>query len=800
MAIINKKSIADPQDICRLAVELGVSNATAAVLINRGIDNEEIGRQFLDCDDSALNDPFEMLGMYEATALIDEAIEEEKRITIYGDYDVDGITSTCILYKYLKSIGAKVNCYIPNRFTEGYGMNMEAMSKIASKGTDIIIAIDCGITSVNEVALAKELGMDVMIVDHHNPPPVLPDADVIVNPKQIDCEYPFKELCSAGLAMKIVEAHGGKEAAAEYYDVAAIGTVADIVPLMNENRFFVKKGIEKINKSPCCGVKALKTVAGYQDKPINARGIAFGLAPRLNAAGRMSSAKDGLSMFLADDFRAAFDIAMKLNEYNEERRKIEHDIYAAGVTGFEAVEMCNKKINIVTGEGWNKGVIGIAASRFVEQYHRPAIVISCSDDICTASARSIPGFDIYDALCQCKELYTKFGGHSQAAGFSLPRANIPEFVQRLEAYADDHISEGMLIPTIDCETKLMPVDINIKTAKELALLEPYGKDNEAPLFWADMLEFKNAVIIGKEKNVLKTSLIAGGLTIDCVGFGKAEYIDIANCAAAKSAVFSVDLNQWQGVEKVQLALKELKLGIRTAGDIEAVANTMAGRLFEAWDSGFVCDSKQSEAQSSIDEMFGEMAQHRMGSLVIVNDRASLERLLTLAVQNDFCDSMDIHIGTLPKGHEFGANTVLAMPYTDCVEKGEFARIFVSEYTDASKFTQVKNFTVYESHSPYSGLTKHDRNAFAAMYKALHELAPKLAQWSMLSGVIEVLTGATGMALSVFDMKLVLNVFSQLGFLTYEEANGMVKVSFAGNIKKRQLTDSGMFNKYCGLMI
>lgn len=798
MPVINKKSNADPQMICRLAVQLGISNAAAAVLINRGIDSEEDGRRFLDCDDSLLNDPFEMLGMYEAIDLINEAIDEEKRITIYGDYDVDGITSVCILYKYLKSTGAKVNCYIPNRFTEGYGMNLDAIGKIASKGTDIIIAIDCGITSVNEVALAKELGMDVMIVDHHNPPETLPDADVILDPKQKDCMYPFKELCSAGLAMKIVEAHGGIDAAAQFYDVAAIGTVADVVPLMNENRYYVKRGIEKINSSPCCGVKALKTVAGYQDKAISARGVAFGLAPRLNAAGRMASAKDGLNLFLSDDFKVAFDIALRLNEYNEERRKTEKEIYDTGMLGIG--NMCDKKINIVTGEGWNKGVIGIAASRFVEQYHRPTIVISCGDDICTASARSIPGFDIYDALCTCRDLYTKFGGHSQAAGFSLPRNNIPELIKRLEAYAEEHITEDMLIPAIDCEIKLSPADINIKMAKELSLLEPFGKDNEAPVFYADMLEFKNSVIIGKEKNVLKTSLNAGPLTIDCVGFGKADYIDTVNCSAAKSAVFSVDVNQWNGVEKVQLGLKDLKLTVTTEKDVEAITYAMDEKLYEAFDNGFVKDTPANTAQFSIAQVFDEVKSHKMGSLVIVNDADTLKELFELITQNDFGTNIDIHIGSLPKAHEFGANTLLVMPYTDCVPGGEFSRIYISEYIDASKFKNINECSVYRSEQPFEGMIRHDRETFAKIYKALRDQSMTLVQWSMLTSVAQMLSNATGIDLGSFDVKLMLNVFRQLEFLSFEESDGMVKINFAGNVKKRQLTESRLFCKYCDLNI
>lgn len=799
MAVINKKSNADPGDICRLAVQLGVSNATAAVLINRGINSEEIGRQFLDCDDSLLNDPFDMLGMYEAVDLISEAVEEGRRITIYGDYDVDGITSVCILYKYLKSIGARVNCYIPNRFTEGYGMNMEAITKIASKDTEIIIALDCGITSINEVALAKELGLDVMIVDHHNPPEQLPDADIILNPKQEGCEYPFKELCSAGLAMKIVQAHGGIDAAREYIDVAAVGTVADIVPLMNENRYFVKQGIDKINRSPCCGIKALKTVAGYQDKPINARGVAFGLAPRLNAAGRMSSAKDGLNMFLAEDFKTAFDIAVRLNEYNEERRRIEREIYDTGLGGL-GDRMCDKRINIVTGEGWNKGVIGIAASRFVEQYHRPAIVISCGDDVCTASARSIPGFDIYDALCTAKDLYTKFGGHSQAAGFSLPRANIPEFTARLEKYAEEHITEEMLIPAIDCEIKLSPADINTKMAKELSSLEPFGKDNESPLFYADGLEFRNSVIIGKDKNVLKTALGAGGLSIDCVGFGKADYIDIVNCSAPKSAVFSVDINQWQGVEKVQLGLKELKIGVETDNDIDGILDAMYMRHYEAFESGFAADKRVPGDRMELDDVFNELSAHKMGTLVVVNDRITAKELLQRIVKADIGGNVDIHIGKIPHAHEFGANTLLLMPYQGCIQKGEYTKVFLPEYIDGAAFGDIGEYGVYRSHSPYMDCKKHDRNAFAGVYKAMHEQVPKLSQWCTLDYARQILVKTSGVELSTFDIKLMLNVFQQLGFILFEEADGMLKMSFNGNIKKRQLTESGLFVKYCDLTI
>ena len=312
MAFIRIKETAHPTDVVQLAAETGISNAVAAVLLNRGICTVE------DCDrffssDAATHDPFEMLGMYEAVDLISEAVEIGKRIVLYGDYDVDGVTSVCILYQYLTTLGANVTWYIPDRFREGYGLNRKAIADLASQGAEVLIALDCGITSVEEVALAKELLMDVLIVDHHLSPAELPEADVIVNPKQPYCDYPFKDLCTAGLATKLVEAHGGWNAAEQYIDLTAIGTVADLVPLLDENRTFVKKGLEKINQSPSIGVQALKILSGYGDKKVNARALAFGFAPRINAAGRLANAKDAASLLLSNNITEAYNFGKKLN-------------------------------------------------------------------------------------------------------------------------------------------------------------------------------------------------------------------------------------------------------------------------------------------------------------------------------------------------------------------------------------------------------------------------------------------------------------------------------------------------------
>ncbi len=795
MAVIKKKSVSSAEDICELAVQMGISNATAAVLLNRGIYSEEEGRQFLDCDDSVINDPFLMLGMYEAVDFLNDAIENGRRITLYGDYDVDGITSLAILYKYLCSLGAFVNCYIPDRFTEGYGLNMQAVSKIASKGTEILISVDCGITSVNEVKLAKELGLDVMIVDHHTVPEELPDADVILNPKQPFCEYPFKELCSAGLAIKIVEALGGRQAAREYYDIAAIGIVADVVSLKNENRYYVKHGLVKINTDPSPGVKSLKLAAGYGDKSISARGVAFGMAPRLNAAGRLASAKEGLSLFLSDEFRAANELAVKLNEYNEERRSIEKEIYDSSIAQITASNVCDKRILIVTGNGWNKGVIGIVASKLVEKYNRPAIVISCDEDVCTASARSIEGFNIYDALNSCRELYTKFGGHSQAAGFSVSMQNIPEFTQRIEQYANKSITDEMLIPFVECEFRLSPTDIDMKMAKELARLEPFGKDNEPALFYSDRLDFTNATVIGKDKNVLRAAIGACGINIDCVGFGMSDYIDTVNCAASKTAVFSVDVNVWQGIEKVQLSLKELKLGVYTEDDILSVSEAMSMRTFEAFENGFLQEKKNFKANVDINVVADALKEKKMGILAVVTDKKSLGTLLQRMINDGVSDDVEIHIGAIPQGHEFGVNTVLVMPYNECALNGEFSQVFLPDNICPDKFKGMINVEYYISDDPLNNVKTLDRTDFARVYKVMHENKHKLTMWMDISQAAEQLSLSSGTQLGVFELKLILGVFEELGFISTERAGRMIKVMFSERIEKKQLSQSSLFEKY-----
>ena len=794
MAFIRIKETAHPTDVVQLAAETGISNAVAAVLLNRGICTVE------DCDrffssDAATHDPFEMLGMYEAVDLISEAVETGRRIVLYGDYDVDGVTSVCILYQYLTTLGANVTWYIPDRFREGYGLNRKAIADLASQGAEVLIALDCGITSVEEVALAKELLMDVLSVDHHLPPAELPEADVIVNPKQPYCDYPFKDLCTAGLATKLVEAHGGWNAAEQYIDLTAIGTVADLVPLLDENRTFVKKGLEKINQTPSIGVQALKILSGYGDKKVNARALAFGFAPRINAAGRLANAKDAASLLLSNNITEAYNFGKKLNAYNEERRSIEREIYKQAISDAQEREICQEKMLIVEGEGWNKGVIGIAASHFVEKFGRPCAVISCSEEMCTASARSVKGFNIYDALAQGRDLYTKFGGHSQAAGFSLKRENIPELKKRLADYAEQNLPENLLIPTLECECRLSPADIDMKMAKELVKLEPYGMGNESPLFFSDRFQFENISIIGKEKNVLKAAVSAGGKNIDCIGFGLQDYFDILSCPASKTAVFSVAVNVWQNVEKVQLQLEYVRLNIRTDKDIDGIVTSAREKLFESFSRDAV-GGIAVPAQISPEEVIQKAAEHYTGSLILAAGSNTLRSMLQYIAKEGLEEHFTVYFGAIPAHHDFGANVILAMPSSE-VAPGEFSQVYASQYINPDWLKDLGNTVVFADDDPFAEERAHDRIAFAAVYKKLQVLAPHMSGWTERGAFAQALSQGKE-TLSPFCMSLMLHVFAELNFIRLEETETMVRFVFSPTVTKRSLTDSKLFVEYSEL--
>ena len=456
----------------------------AMLLDIRGITDDEAINEFL-YNDSVLSDPFDAKDMQKAVDRIKSAIESFEKICVYGDFDADGVTSTALLYSYLEAVGANVMFYIPAREGEGYGMNKDAVNLLYENGVKLIVTVDNGIAAVDEIAYAKTLGIETVVTDHHMPNTVLPDAVAIVDMHQEDCNSSFKELSGVGVALKLVMAIEGEYSDPEqvlenYSDLACLGTVGDIVPLVGDNRVIVKNGLMHIENSDRCGINALVDQSGLSNRKITTGNISFTLVPRINAGGRLGLSKKTVSMLLTDDEEIAFDIAQELCEDNTQRQAIEKEILDDIDEHIKRdPSIVQNRIIVVCGENWHQGVIGIVASRIKEVYGKPSIVISVDEDGCRASGRSVKGFSLCDAVFACSEYLTQFGGHPMAVGFGMVKSNIDAFIRAINDYAS---TVEMPVPELELDCKLNPAQLSVTLADQLSLLEPFGAGNPTPLF------------------------------------------------------------------------------------------------------------------------------------------------------------------------------------------------------------------------------------------------------------------------------------------------------------------------------
>ncbi len=474
---------------------------TALILVSRGITEYEDVEEFFDTDFSFC-DPYLITDMDKAVERIEKAIENFEKICVFGDYDCDGVTSTALMYSYLTSRGADVTYYIPDRITEGYGMNCDAIKKLCEQGVKLIVTVDNGISAIEEIEYAKSLGIETVVTDHHKAGDILPDAVAVVDPHRPDCNLHFKEWAGVGVAFKVVcalEKGDYSSVLAQYADIVAVGTVADVVDLIDENRAIVKYGVAKINSNPCNGINALRQIAGVSEKPLNAVGVTYSLAPRINAAGRIQSAETALKLLLCDDLAVALDMAEQVDNCNRQRHTLENEIMEAAVAHIEANEaLKHSRVIVVCGEGWHHGVIGIVAARITEKYGKPSIVITFEGDEGTGSARSIDGFSVYDAIKYCETDLTHFGGHTMAAGLGAKRENVDKFFNKINEYAE---AQEVAIPTLTLDCKLNPAYINAALVESLETLEPFGAGNAQPLFGIFGVRLVNIKPVGEGKHL-----------------------------------------------------------------------------------------------------------------------------------------------------------------------------------------------------------------------------------------------------------------------------------------------------------
>jgi len=544
--------------------EFQISEIVARAMINRGIDTVTKVRAFMNTDLSFLHDPYLLRGIEKAVGRILNAAQSKEKVCIYGDYDVDGITSTAIMIRALRKLGADAVYYIPHRIEEGYGLNNNSMDRIKGLGVSLIVTVDCGIRSNEVVNYAKSLGMEVIITDHHECGDELPGAVSVINPHQPECSYPCKSLAGVGVAFKLASAllkkAGYENFSEEFLDIVSIGTIADVVPLLDENRIIVKNGLLKIRDTNNEGIRALLTVCGLSGKELNTYNVAFMLAPRINAAGRIADASECVELLLTDNEGRAMDIAKKLDLDNRERQTIENSILEDAADIVEkTVNFDEDRVLVLCSENWHIGVIGIVASRLVERFHFPTFIMSQNGELCKGSARSIPGFNIFEAMTKYSELFEKYGGHEMAAGFTIRTERVDKLRKCMNNEVINILGRDKLLPEIYVDYKLEPKVINLDTVNQLKLLEPFGTGNTSPVFVYRGLSVIASKAVGNECKHLSLSVYDGVNEIKCIAYNFGSLKKLLTNGKKIDIICSVERNMWNGIESVQLNIRDIKL-------------------------------------------------------------------------------------------------------------------------------------------------------------------------------------------------------------------------------------------------
>ena len=548
----------DNEKVEQIQQKYEVNKLLATILANRGIVEEKQIDKFLHPKRSDFYNPYEMPDMEIAVSRIIKAIENEEKTIIYGDYDVDGITSVTVLKSFLEERGLEVAEYIPNRLNEGYGLNNNAVEKIASQGYTLMITVDCGISAVEEVRYANELGIETIITDHHEPGNELPAALAVVDAKRKDNKYPFRNLAGVGVVFKLSQAIGMRLDLEEkeylkYLDIVCIGTISDIVPLVDENRVIVKLGLKLVEQTKNLGLRSILKSAGYSK--IDSTTISFGVAPRINASGRMGHQEDALKLFLSKEIDEVNELTQKLNDYNRIRQETEKNIYAEVISKIEKDNLSEKNTIVVMGKNWHHGVIGIVSSKITEMYFKPSILLCEEDDCGKGSGRSIPGFDLYEALTECKEFIDRFGGHSMAIGINIKKEKFKNFKDKLEEIATQkHIEDIVPILKIDAQVSLD--EISKDMVDSLKELEPFGEENKTPLFVFKNLKIDSIRALSEGKH-LKLTLKDSKNIVNAIGFNLGELTNEYKIDDRVDVVGNLEINSFNGMENIQINIKDI---------------------------------------------------------------------------------------------------------------------------------------------------------------------------------------------------------------------------------------------------
>ncbi|MBO8163870.1 MAG: single-stranded-DNA-specific exonuclease RecJ [Brevibacillus sp.] len=617
----------DEQRSEEIARECQIPLLLARLLVIRGFDTPERASSFLHVGEDQFHDPFLLDGMEQAVARIRAAIDRKEAICIYGDYDADGVSSTTLMIHLLRQLGATFNHYIPNRFTEGYGLNRDALEQIHRQGYKLIVTVDTGISAVEQAAYAQALGLDMIITDHHEPPELLPEALAVINPKKPGCTYPFDMLAGVGVAFKLAHGLLG-EPPLHLADLAAIGTIADLVPLVDENRLLAIYGLRQLNQTRNVGLKSLIRVCGLTERELTAGHVGFAIGPRINAGGRLDTAEAAVRLLTATDPQEADHWARTLDEMNRERQELVQSIAEEAETIVrEQFPPDKNAVLVLAAPGWNVGVVGIVASRMVEKFYRPTIILSIDEEKGTAkgSARSIAGFDMYEALSACKEWLMHYGGHTMAAGMTLEVGKIDALRERLNQLAAEWLSEEDFIPQtkVDLEVTLEQLDLDV--IAQLERLAPFGMGNPTPLVMLRDVSFAEMRRIGRDDSHLKCLLCAGDQQLDAVGFNLAHVTEQIAPGARLKVLGELAVNEWNGRRKPQLLIRDLAVPHRQVFDWRG----MSGKL-QKWLS-------LAESDDTLTVMFEETSRQELLTIwgADVSRNNGLQPALLLVEETDF---------------------------------------------------------------------------------------------------------------------------------------------------------------------
>ena len=550
----------------QLAADIGIHPALGSLLLERGIRDAAAARRFFHPQLSELHDPFLMNDMQTAVERINKALAGKERILVYGDYDVDGCTAVALVYKFLRQFCSNIDYYIPDRYEEGYGISKKGIDFAAATGVRLIIVLDCGIKAVEEIAYAKSLGVDFIICDHHVPDSELPDAVAILNPKRTDNRYPDTNLSGCGVGFKLMQAFAQSNGIAQgrlvpLLDLCVVSIASDIVPITGENRILAYHGLRSLNTNPGTGLRAIIEVCGLGDRELTMNDIIFKIGPRINASGRMQSGGEAVALLVENDFTEAMEQAERINLYNEARKDLDRQMTE------EAVELVrdlpgldDRRAVVIYNEEWHKGIIGIVASRLTEQYYRPAVVLTRSEDLATGSARSVSGFDVYKAVQSCEDLLENFGGHTYAAGLSMKVENVPEFSRRFEAYVAEHIKDEQTQATLDVDAVLDFKDVNFDFYRQLKRFAPFGPGNARLVFCTfRVYDYGTSKVVGRGQEHIKLELVdnKSNTVMNGIAFGQSSQARLIKTKQAFDIVYSIEENTHKRGD-VQLQIEDIR--------------------------------------------------------------------------------------------------------------------------------------------------------------------------------------------------------------------------------------------------